>query len=198
MSVAFVDTFIAILAGVAIFPAVFSFGISPAEGPNLVFITLPNIFIQMKAGYIFALMFFFLLVVAALTSTISILEVVVAYFTEELKMKRWSATVLASLGVGILGILCSVSLSEGSKLAIGERNLFGFLEHLSSNIFLPLGGLLIVVFVAWFFGRKKLKVELSSNGMYEVWYFKLYLFIIRFIAPLAIAMVFLYSIGIIG
>ncbi|MBN2806814.1 MAG: sodium-dependent transporter, partial [Prolixibacteraceae bacterium] len=177
VSVAFADTLIAVLAGVAIFPAVFAFGISPASGPDLVFLTLPNIFAQMTGGYVFALLFFFLLVVAALTSTISILEVVVAYFVEELNMKRWLATLLASAGIAVLGILCSLSLYKVPGLSLGNRNLFTILEDTSSNIFLPLGGMLIVIFVAWFFGRDKLKAELSAQGLYRVKYFRIFLLI---------------------
>lgn len=197
VSVAFTDTLVAILAGVAIFPAVFAFGISPASGPDLVFLSLPNIFAKMAGGYFFALLFFFLLVVAALTSTISILEVVVAYFVEELKMKRKLATLLASLGIAVLGILSSLSLYQVPGLSLGNRNLFTILEDTSSNIFLPLGGLLIVIFVAWFFGREKLRKELSANGLYKVKYFNVFIFIIRFIAPVAIALVFLNGIGLI-
>lgn len=196
-SVAAADTLIAILAGVAIFPAVFAFGISPETGPDLVFLTLPNIFAKMTGGYIFAIMFFFLLIVAALTSTISILEVVVAYFVEELKMKRRAATIWASLGIGILGILCSLSLHKVPGIALGNRNLFSILEDTSSNILLPLGGLLIVLFVAWIFGKDKLKAEISSGGKYKVRYFSIYLFIIRFIAPVAIALVFMNGLGLI-
>lgn len=195
VSVAFADTLIAVLAGVAIFPAVFAFGISPASGPDLVFLTLPNIFAQMAGGYFFALLFFFLLVVAALTSTISILEVVVAYFVEELKIKRKFATLMASVGIAILGVLCSLSLYKVPGLSLGKRNLFTILEDTSSNIFLPLGGLLIVVFVAWFFGKEKLKAELSSSGLYKVRYFGVFMLIIRYLAPVAIALVFLNGLG---
>jgi neurotransmitter:Na+ symporter, NSS family len=197
VSVALADTLVAVLAGVAIFPAVFAFGISPASGPDLVFLTLPNIFSQMAGGYIFALLFFFLLVVAALTSTISILEVVVAYFVEELNLKRWLATLLASAGIAVLGILCSLSLYKVPGLSLGNRNLFTILEDTSSNIFLPLGGMLIVIFVAWFFGRDKLKAELSVQGLYRVKYFGIFILIIRFIAPVAIALVFLNGLGLI-
>ena len=196
-SVAGADTLIAVLAGVAIFPAVFAFGISPEAGPNLVFLTLPNIFAKMAGGYIFGIMFFFLLIVAALTSTISILEVVVAYFVEELKMKRSSATIWASLGIAVLGILCSLSQNKLPGIALGDRNLFSILEDTSSDILLPLGGLLIVVFVAWFFGKDKLKEEISSKGIYKVRYFNIYLIIIRFIAPVAIALVFMNGLGLI-
>jgi neurotransmitter:Na+ symporter, NSS family len=194
-SVVITDTLIAVLAGVAIFPAVFSFGISPASGPDLVFQTLPNIFSQMNGGYIFGLMFFFLLIVAALTSTISILEVVVVYLVEELKMNRKKATILASLGIAFLAVFCSLSLYNVPEIAIGGKSLFGILDYTSSNILLPLGGFLIVLFVAWFMGVGKLKDEISAGGKYNVSLFGLYLFLIRFVAPLAIAAVFLYGIG---
>lgn len=196
-AVAAADTIIAILAGVAIFPAVFAFRIDPQSGPDLVFLTLPNIFAQMKGGYLFALMFFFLLTVAALTSTISILEVVVAYFSEELKMSRKKATILASAGIGVLGVLCSLSLNKAPWLSVAGKNLFGVLEYISANILLPLGGLLIVVFVAWFFGRSKLKAELSVQGLYRVRYFGVYRFLIKYLAPLAIALVFMNGVGLI-
>jgi neurotransmitter:Na+ symporter, NSS family len=196
-AVAAADTIIAILAGIAIFPAVFAFGIDPQSGPDLVFLTLPNIFAQMTGGYLFALLFFILLTVAALTSTISILEVVVAYFSEELKMSRKKATILASLGIGVLGILCSLSLNKVPWLSIAGTNLFGVLEYVSANIFLPLGGLLIVVFVAWFFDRSKLKEELSAQGLYRVKYFGVYRFLIKYLAPLAIALVFMNGLGLI-
>lgn len=197
LAVAFSDTLVAILAGIAIFPAVFAFGISPAAGPDLVFLSLPNIFSQMAGGYVFAIFFFALLVVAALTSTISILEVVVAYFTEELKMKRKAATLVASIGIAVLGILCSLSLNKVPSLSIAGKTLFGHVEHISSNIFLPVGGLLIVIFVGWFFGKSVFKAELSSGGSFKVRYFPILYFLVKFIAPIAIAFVFLNGLGLI-
>ncbi|MBN1926301.1 MAG: sodium-dependent transporter, partial [Prolixibacteraceae bacterium] len=196
VSVAFADTMIAVLAGVAIFPAVFAFGISPAAGPDLVFITLPNIFIKMQGGYFFAIMFFFLLVVAALTSSISILEVAVAYLSEELKINRKKATIIASSFIMLLSVFCSLSLVKVPSLKLFGMNLFDVFDKFSANILLPLGGFFIVLFVAFFFGTNKLKKELSSNGNYKLWYYWPFLIIIRFIAPLAIALVFLNGLGI--
>jgi neurotransmitter:Na+ symporter, NSS family len=195
ISVAMADTLIAILAGVAIFPAVFSFGISPDSGPDLVFKTLPNIFAQMHGGYIFSLLFFFLLIVAAVTSTVSILEVVVAYLTEELKLARKKATIWASLAIVFLSFLCSLSLYRMPQIKIGNLSFFNFMDFTSSNILLPLGGFFIVLFVAWFFGSKKLFNELSFNGAQRAWYFPAYLFIIRYLAPIAIGLVFLNGLG---
>ena len=195
VSVSLADTFIAVLAGVAIFPAVFAFNIDPASEEALVFKTLPVIFQQMPGGYFFSLIFFLLLAVAALTSTISVLEVVVANFTEEFRLGRRKATLLAALAISVLGIFASGSWSWFRELKIFGLSVFELLNHTSANYMLPMGGFLIVVFVGWFMGKPKVSGELSSNGMFPVRYYPLYLFIVRFIAPIAIALVFLNSLG---
>ncbi len=197
VTVAFTDLFIAILAGIAIFPAVFAFGIAPEAGTGLVFIALPNIFQQMAGGYFFSLIFFVLLAVAALTSTISLLEVIVAFFTEELNLKRKAATWLATAIVSIFGVMAALSGGVLSGFQIFGLNMFNLLEFTSANILLPLGGFFIVIFVAWFFGRDKLKYEISNDGRNKTGYLPFYLFVIRFIAPLCIAFIFLQSIGLI-
>jgi len=197
-SVALADTCIAVLAGLAIFPAVFAFNIAPGSGEGLVFITLPNIFQQMPGGYFFSLLFFILLAVAALTSTISVLEVIVAFFTEELKLKRNAATILAILSVSAIGILCVFSFSIMSDFKLFGFTVFQLLDFTSANVLLPLGGLFIVIFVAWFFGRERIKSELSNDGEFKAGYIPLYLFIIKFIAPLAIAFIFLQGVGLIN
>lgn len=189
------DTLIAVLAGVAIFPAVFAFGIDPAAGEGLVFITLPNIFQQMAGGYFWALLFFILLAVAALTSTISVLEVVVAYFSEELNIPRKRATAIAAGLITVLGIFCTLSLGPYDNLKLWGGSLFGDLEYLSANVLLPLGGLLIVTFVAWFMGRKVVRAELSNEGTLSTRFFGVFMFIIRFLAPVAIALVFMNGVG---
>ncbi len=197
-SVAMADTLIAILAGLAIFPAVFAFNIAPGYGEGLVFVTLPNIFEQMPGGTIFSIMFFVLLGVAALTSTISVLEVIVAFFVEELKMKRKAATWLATFSVSILGILCVLSTSSLANFKILGFTVFGLMNFTTANILLPLGGFFIVIFVAWFFGRDNTRTELTNNGKLKALYIPLFLFIIKFVAPLAIAFVFLQGIGLIN
>jgi NSS family neurotransmitter:Na+ symporter len=197
-SVAMTDTFIAIMAGLAIFPAVFAFDITPGFGEGLVFVTLPNIFQQMPGGNIFSIMFFLLLGVAALTSTISVLEVIVAFFVEELKMKRKAATWLATFSVSLLGILCVLSTSSLADFKIFGFTVFGLMNFSTANILLPLGGLLIVVFVAWFFGRDKARDELSNGGKLKAVYIPVFMFIIKYVAPLAIAFVFLQGIGLIN
>jgi neurotransmitter:Na+ symporter, NSS family len=189
------DALIAILAGVAIFPAVFAFGIEPDAGPGLVFITLPNIFQQMTGGYFWALIFFVLLTVAALTSTISLLEVVVAYFSEELKMTRHRATIIAAVSITFLGVLCTLSQGPWSNPGFFRGTLFDDLEFLSANVMLPLGGLLIVIFIGWFMGVKNVKSEISNDHTHKAKLFGLFMVILKFIAPIAIALVFLNSIG---
>jgi neurotransmitter:Na+ symporter, NSS family len=198
VSVAFADTFIAILAGLAIFPAVFAFGIEPGSGEGLVYITLPNIFQQMPGGYFFSLTFFILLGVAALTSTISVLEVIVAFFSEELGLKRKAATWLATSSVSILGVMCVLSSSTMADVQIFGFTVFDLMNFTSANILLPLGGFFIVIFVAWFLGRDKAKEELSNNGLLKVKYMPFLMFVVKFLAPLAIAFIFLQGVGLIN
>lgn len=196
--VSFADTLIAILAGVAIFPAVFAFGINPAEGPELVFITLPNIFLQMPGGYYFSIFFFVLLAVAALTSSISVLEVVVAYFVEETGLSRKNATWIAAVSITAIGVLCTLSQGLMPWLNIRGMNLFDIMDFSSAKILLPFGGFLIVLFIGWVMKPADVRAEISNDGKLKLPLFKVYLIIVRFVAPVAIALVFLYSIGVIG
>lgn len=195
--VAIADTAIAVIAGIAIFPAVFALGGSPSSGSGLVFIVLPGIFQKMPLGDIFSTIFFILLAVAALTSTISVLEVIVAYLVEELKLTRRRATIAATLSVSVLGIVTVFSLGSLSNVKVAGKNIFGILEYLTSNIMLPLGGLFIVLFIGWYFKPDLTRNELTNEGRIKSTYLPFFMFIVRFIAPVAIAMVFLYSLGII-
>ncbi len=197
LQVTVADTLIAILAGIAIFPTVFAFNIEPSSGPGLVFITLPNVFLQMPGGYIFSILFFLLLTVAALTSSISILEVVVAYFDEELKMKRHVATVIATILIALLGIICSLSMGIFSDYTFYNLNFFDLLDWISANLFLPLGGLFISLFIGWKLGRKKVLDEISRGGSISSALLSIFMFLVKFIAPIAIAIVFLSGIGLI-
>jgi neurotransmitter:Na+ symporter, NSS family len=191
------DTLIAIIAGIAIFPAVFALGGSPAEGKSLVFIALPGIFQKMPFGEVFAVVFFLLLSIAALTSTISLLEVIVAYFVEELNISRRKATIAATFLGSLLGIVTVLSLSSLGNIKVFGMNIFGLLEFASTKVMLPLGGFLIVLFIGWYFGSARTKIELSNNGQLKVAYLPLFMFIVKFLAPVALAFVFLYSLGII-
>ena len=189
ISVAGADTFIAILAGVAIFPAVFAFAnvenldMASVSGEGLVFITLPSILYSIPGGQILSTMFFTLLAVAALTSTISVLEVIVAYFVEELGMVRQRATVVATISVSFLGILCVFS-----------TGVFSFLNFTTANVLLPIGGLFIVLFIGYYYGKQKTTQELTNQGTIKAPYIPALRFIIRFIAPIVIALIFIYGI----
>jgi NSS family neurotransmitter:Na+ symporter len=194
--VAIADTSVAILAGIAIFPAVFALGGSPASGTGLVFIVLPGIFQKMPLGNIFAMMFFLLLAIAALTSTISVLEVIVAYLVEELRMSRRKATIAATLSVSVLGIVTVLSFGALSNIQVAGKNIFGIMEYLTSNIMLPVGGLFIVLFIGWYYSKDLIKKELTNDGALRERLLPVFMFIVKFIAPVAIAMVFLYSLGI--
>jgi NSS family neurotransmitter:Na+ symporter len=191
------DTLIAILAGVAIFPAVFAFNIQPDEGEALIFITLPNIFQEMPGGYFWAIIFFILLAIAALTSTISVLEIVVAYVTEELKIGRKKATVLAASAIAFLGIFTTLSQGPLDELTFFGKNLFSIFDYLAANIVLPLGAFLIAVFVGWFIGAKNVRDELTNGGAFKGRLIGVFLFIVKFLAPIAIAIVFLNGVGLI-
>ncbi|NPA37096.1 MAG: sodium-dependent transporter [Chlorobi bacterium] len=186
LSVSLTDTLIAVLAGVAIFPAVYAFGMAPEQGEGLVFKVLPNIFNQMTGGYVFSVMFFVLLTIAALTSSISLLEVIVAYLSEEYGMKRSYAIWATTLVVSVLAMLCVYSVK-----------VFGSFDFISSNVLLPLGGVLIVLFVGYVMKKSEVRAELEAHGK-KVVYFDIFYFIVRYIAPVAIMFVFLNGVGVIN
>jgi len=197
VQVSLADTIIAILAGVMIFPAVFALGMDPQAGPGLVFQVLPELFMKMPGGYYFSIIFFILLAVAALTSTVSLLEVVVAFASEELKMTRQKATLLGAIAIWCVGIITTLSFSELSDVKLFNLSIFELLEYIAANILLPLGALLIVIFLGWYIGKKAVSEELSNNGTVKNKFLGLFIFIIKYIAPLAITLVFMNSIGLI-
>ena len=190
-SVVIADTAIAILAGLVIFPAAFSFGVKPEAGMGLVFNTLPMLFNQITGGYWFCLIFFVLLAIAALTSTISLLEVLVAYFSEEMHLKRTWATVIACAGTMVLGVFASLSLMSETPFAVAGHTVFDIMDFLSSNILLPIGGVLIVIFVGWRLGKQKFFEEVTNEGALKAPLKRIIFFIIRYLAPVAIAIVFI-------
>lgn len=197
VNVAMADTIIALLAGIAIFPAVFAFNTEPAAGPGLVFITLPNIFELIPGGYVFSILFFLLLAVAALTSSISILEVVVAYLSEEKNISRTKATILAASVITVTGILCTLSMGPLNNFHIFGLNIFDLLDKVASNILLPLGGMLISIFVGWKLSKQVVIDELSNYGTIRIISLQLFMFLTKYLAPIAIFFVFLHGIGII-
>ena len=189
------DLGFALLASLAIMPAVFAFGISPAEGPGLVFIILPRIFSQLPFGSLFASVFFVSLFIAAVTSGISLIEVITAYATEELKLSRKSSVIITFVIVAIFGSLSSLSQGVLKDFTLFGKGFFDMFDYLSSNILLPLGGLLIVIFTGWVLKKGVVKDELSSGGRYNVPIFGVIMFVIKYIAPIAITLIFLSSLG---
>ena len=192
------DTIIALLAGLAIFPAVFAFGVAPDSGAGLVFMTLPNIFPQMAGGYFFGVMFFLLLALAALTSTISLLEVVVAFLVDSTKMARKPATALAAVSITAVGIVATLSNGILSHIEIFGDNIFDFIDNTTANYFLTIAALISVIFLGWFFDKEKIHNQLTNNGTIKIAYDKVFNVLIKYVAPIGIVLVFLYQIGIFG
>ena len=180
-----------------IFPAVFSFGIAPTAGPELVFITLPNVFEQLPFGQLWSFMFYVLLALAALTSTISLHEVATAYVHEEYQMSRKKAAWFVSLGILILGTLSSLSLGILKSYTIFGLTFFDALDYLTAKIMLPFGGMLICIFVGTRIEKKILKEELTNEGTVPFYFFNTYAFFVKYIAPVAIGLIFLNELGII-
>ena len=197
LQVTILDTLVALLAGIMIFPAVFSFDITPTAGPELVFITLPNVFAQLPMGSVWSAIFFILLALAALTSTISMHEVATAYVHEEHKMSRNKAAWVVSTGAIILGILSSLSFGVLKDFTIGGMIFFDFLDYLTAKIMLPLGGMLICIFAGTRVERKVIKAELTNEGTIPFYFFNTYAFFMKYVAPIAIGLIFLHELGLI-
>ena len=191
------DLLFAILAGFSIMPAVFAAGITPGAGPGLVFETLPFIFNKMGVAIpwisaLVAILFFVTILVAALTSAISMMEVGVAYLTEEKGMKRLTATLAITAFAWVVGILCSLSFGPLSGVSLLGNSIFDFLDKLCSNWLLPAGGLLFTLFVGWKMSRADVKDEFTNGGTLKAntRLFGLIWFLIRFVAPVGIVAVF--------
>lgn len=186
------DLMFALIAGVAITPAVFAFGLDPQSGPGLVFETLPFVFGQMPAGGFVAILFFVALLVAALTSSISMLEVAVAYLVEEKGFSRVWACVVLFVICWVVGAVCSLSFGPLSDVKIGGGNIFDFFDNLSSNILMTLGSLLTVLFVGWRLKKTDVYDEFTNGGTLSrnANLFGVLWFLIRYICPLAIISIF--------
>jgi NSS family neurotransmitter:Na+ symporter len=174
-------------------PAVFAFGINPQAGSGLVFETLPFVFGQMPAGGLIAILFFIALLVAALTSSISMLEVAVAYLVEEKKFSRLGACAVLFVICWVIGAVCSLSFGPLSHIQIGGGNIFDFLDSLSSNVLMTLGSLFTVIFVGWRLKKTDVYDEFTNGGTLSrnAKIFGVLWFLIRYIAPLAIIAIFI-------
>ena len=198
--IALLDTLIAILSGLLIFPAAASVGISADSGPSLIFITLPNVFQQAfgsvpAVGYVVSIMFYALLVFAALTSSISMHEIGTAFFTEEFQMPRkYSAWVLTTVA-GVICLLCSWSVGAIDIEVMG-LSLMDFCDQLTANIMLPLGGMLACLFVGWYIPRQVVLDEFTNYGQDNHSFYRVYLFAVRYVCPVCIILIFLHQLGI--
>lgn len=199
-NVAAIDTLVAILAGFIIFPAAFSVGIRPDAGPGLLFITLPNVFVQAFGNtpiliMLFSLMFYVLLAVAALTSTISLHEVVTAYLHEEYHFTRKKAARMVTCGCIALGTLCSLSLGIGKEYTIFGLTLFDAFDFLTAKFMMPIGGFLIATFTGWYLDKKIVWEEVSNHGALQPWIYRTLLFLLKWFCPIGIALIFINELG---
>ena len=198
--IAVIDCLVAILAGLMIFPAAFSVGVSPDSGPSLIFITLPNVFQQAFAampvvGYVVSLLFFVLLSLAALTSLMSLHEVSTAFFQEELFITRRKAAVIVTVSTAVIGAFCSLSLGAVDGLTLFGRPLFDCFDFVTGQIFLPVVGFLTCIFIGWVVPHKMVRDEFTNWGTLRGRFFHLYIFLVKYVCPVAILLIFLHELG---
>lgn len=186
--VTILDTGFAVIAGLMVLPAVFAFGFDPGAGPGLTFITLPAVFAQMPAGQIFAFMFFALLAIAALTSAVSIMEPVVSYLIDERGLSRKTATIVTGFVIWAMGVPSALSLGPWKDITIAGKGILDAMDYLASNIMLPLGGVLIALFIGWSISNRAVE-EATSDGVHPFPLAKAWIFVCRFVAPAAVAWV---------
>ena len=200
--IALMDSGIAILAGLMIFPAAFAVGVSPDSGPSLIFITLPNVFQQAFSsvpivGYIISILFYFLLALAALTSTISMHEIGTAFFHEELHVSRQAGAWVVTVACGVLAVLCSLSMGAVPSLQVMGNNLLDACDKLTAQYLLPIGSLLTCLMVGWYLPKKLVHDQLTNWGTLRGNFYHVFLFLVRFVCPLGIIAIFLRQLGII-
>ena len=200
--IALLDSFIAILAGLMIFPAAFSVGVQPDSGPSLIFITLPNVFRQAFetmpiVGFIISILFYALLVFAALTSTISMHEIGTAFFHEELHLPRNKAAWILTTVCGLIAVFCSLSVGAYSQLQLFGMSLMDFCDFLTAQLMLPAGAFLTSILVGWFVEKQLIANEFTNNGTLKDTFLKAYIFSVKFIVPLCILLIFLHQFHII-
>ena len=191
------DTVIALIAGIVIFPAVFTFGLNPSEGPTLAFVVLPTLFAQMSGGAILASLFFLMLFIAAITSAISILEMITAFMVEQYKISRRKAIIFPTIIIATLAVLSALSQSDKYTIEVMGLNFFDFLDALSANYLMTIAALLTIVFVGWKMDKSTVRNAFTSNGKYYTMLFPFIRFMIRYVVPLAIAVIMLSKLNII-
>lgn len=194
LAVSLGDTLVALLAGLAIFPIVFANGLDPAEGPGLIFVTLSSAFAQMPAGEYLGAAFFLMILVAALTSSISMLEAITARLSEARQMSRATAAITIGTVSAALGLVTVMSFSSWENVyplaafaSFAQKTPFDLIDYLTANVLLPVGGMLYALFAGWWLSRD---IQVEELGVGEGAVFSLWLVLVRFIAPLAVAAVF--------
>ena len=202
VQIGIIDSLVAILAGLMIFPAAFSVGINPDSGPSLIFITLPNVFQQAfsampTVGYIISLLFFLLLSLAALTSLMSLHEVSTAFLQEEMSISRKKAAVIVTVATCVIGAFCSLSLGAVESLAFFKRTMFDWFDFVTGQIFLPVVGFLTCIFIGWFVPHKIVRDEFTNWGTLRGRFFHFYLFLVKYVCPICILIIFLHQFGLI-
>lgn len=201
--ISLVDTVVAVLAGLMIFPSAFSVGIAPDSGPSLIFMTLPNVFQQAfthlpLVGYIVSIVFYVLLSLAALTSLISLHEVCTAFFLEEFRISRLRGATFVTVIACVVGALCSLSLGHTDlQLTIFGKSVFDALDFVTGQILLPFGGFLTCLFLGWYVPKKIVKDQFTNWGTLRGALFGVYLFCVRFVCPICIMLIFLNQFGVI-
>lgn len=202
VQIGLIDSLVAILAGLMIFPAAFSVGVNPDSGPSLIFITLPNVFNQAFSamplvGYLVSLLFYALLALAALTSLISLHEVTTAFFHEEFHLTRSMSALVVTLACSVIGAFCSLSLGRYDGLQLFGMSLFDLFDFVTGQLFLPIGGLFTSLFIGWYIPHKVIKDEFTNNGTLRGRFFHLYLYSVKYVCPVAILLIFLHQLNII-
>ncbi len=197
MQVTILDTLVALLSGIIIFPACFSVGITVGAGEGLVFVTLPGIFNQMEGGVVWSSAFFLLLVIAALTSTIAQHEVATSYLIDEWKMSRAKAAIVVTLLIGFLASAAALSLSVWSGYRLFDMRIFDVLDKFTANLLIPLGGFFTSIFAGWYMDRKLLQDQLTNYGTFNISLYRGVVFLLKYICPIIMLIIFLDNTGII-
>ena len=188
------DLSVSLLAGIAIFPAVFAFGFEPAAGPSLVFMTIPAVFTSMPGGTVFMTIFFLLTAVASVGAILSLLEVPVAILAERFGCGRKRASLYTILAIALIGVPATLSQSVMAEMKLFGMNAFDLYDFLSSNVMLPLGGILICLFVGWVYGLPQLEKQLGNDGrLPNRGLIRAVFFLVRYVTPLLIAVVLLHG-----
>ena len=196
VNVCLIDTMVAVISGFIIFPTVFSVGINPDAGPGLVFITLPNVFLLTFSempfiGYLFSLLFYTLLLLAALTSSISMHEICTAFISEHFSQSRRKAATIVTIISLVLGSACSLSFGPWQNVIVLGHNFFDLFDFTVTKFLMPLGGLMMTLFVGWYLDRKLVEQQLTNGGSVSVRFLCLLMVLIRWVAPAGILIIFL-------